>query len=240
MALFVTLGLSVVFALGMLSGRLTEKKEKLGKAVTSVSLGAMAGVAFLDLIPEIVEESQGWDYLKVALLVAVGIVVLMVLDHFVPEHEGKEESQEGNMVHIGIMSAVAIVLHNIVEGMTVYSVASSSFNGGVTLALGVALHNIPMGAFIYSTLKSERKGKRMAILAVSSLSTFLGGVCMMALSSVLSPSLFVTLMSLALGMVLYILFFELIPSVAKAREWKITLPSVALGLLLVLVTSFLE
>ena len=93
------------------------------------------------------------------------------------------------------------------EGMTVYSVASQSINSGITLALGVALHNIPMGALIYSTLESESRGKRNSILLLSSFSTFFGGLLMMALSSILSPSFFIVLMSLALGMVMYILFW---------------------------------
>ena len=149
MALLVVLCLSIVFGLGMVFAKLTSNKAHVQSFISSLSLGAMAGVAFLDLIPEIVEETSGLGYLLVIALCALGIVILKVLDHFVPEHEGSEESEEGNLVHIGIMSAIAIVLHNIVEGMTVYSVASQSLNSGITLALGVALHNIPMGALIY-------------------------------------------------------------------------------------------
>ena len=207
MALLVVLCLSVVFGLGMVFAKITSNKAHVQSFISSLSLGAMAGVAFLDLIPEIIEETSGLGYLLVIALCALGIVILKVLDHFVPEHEGSEESEEGNLVHIGIMSAIAIVLHNIVEGMTVYSVASQSLNSGITLALGVALHNIPMGALIYSTLKSESKGKRNTILILSSFSTFIGGLVMMGLSSILSSSFFIVLMSLALGMVLYILFW---------------------------------
>ena len=200
----------------------------------------MAGVAFLDLVPEIIGECGDIGIYWVILSLLAGIIVLKVLDHFVPEHEGKEESQEGNMTHIGIMSAVAIMLHNIVEGMTVYSVASQSIKSGLTLAFGVALHNIPMGALIYSCLKNENRMKRNVILLFSALSTVLGGVLMMLLSSVLSPSFFVVLMSLALGMVLYIIFWELLPQAIKAKDCKTVVPAFILGLLLVVVSVFLE
>ena len=240
MALWVVLCLSVVFALGMVCAKLTSGKAHVQSFISSLSLGAMAGVAFLDLIPEIVEETTGYGYILVAVLCVLGIVILKILDHFVPEHEGSEESEEGNLVHIGIMSAVAIVLHNIVEGMTVYSVASQSINSGITLALGVALHNIPMGALIYSTLKSESRGKRNSILLLSSFSTFFGGLLMMALSSILSPSFFIVLMSLALGMVMYILFWELLPSALHSKEKRITVLGAVLGLMLVVISMFLE
>ena len=239
MALLVVLCLSVVFGLGMVFAKITSNKAHVQSFISSLSLGAMAGVAFLDLIPEIIEETSGLGYLLVIALCALGIVILKVLDHFVPEHEGSEESEEGNLVHIGIMSAIAIVLHNIVEGMTVYSVASQSLNSGITLALG-ALHNIPMGALIYSTLKSESKGKRNTILILSSFSTFIGGLVMMGLSSILSSSFFIVLMSLALGMVLYILFWELMPSALHSKEKKTTIFGAVLGLLLVVASLFLE
>lgn len=240
MALLVVLCLSVVFALGMVCARLTSKKAHVQSFISALSLGAMIGVAFLDLIPEIVSETQGYGYIWVSLLCILGIIILKVLDHFVPEHERSDEREEGNLVHIGIMSAIAIVLHNIVEGMTVYSVASQSLKSGITLALGVALHNVPMGALIYSTLKSESKGKRNVILILSSFSTFIGGLLMMALSSVLSPSFFIVLMSLALGMVLYILFWELLPSALKSKEKKTTIIGTLSGLLLVVASLFLE
>ena len=240
MALLVVFCLSIVFIGGMLCAKLTFGRAHVQTFISSISLGAMAGVAFLDLIPEILEEAEGIGYLIILLFVIIGIVVLKILDHYVPEHEGSEESEEGNLVHIGIMSAMAIVLHNIVEGMTVYSVASHSIRSGITLALGVALHNIPMGALICSTLKNERKVKRNVILLLSSFSTFFGGLLMMALSSILSTSFFLVLMSLALGMVLYILFWELIPSSLHSKDKKSVIIGVAIGLLLVVISSVLE
>ena len=55
------------------------------------------------------------------------------------------------------MSSVAIILHNIIEGMAVYSMAAESLNVGVMIAFGVGLHNIPMGMIIYSTLVKEKR-----------------------------------------------------------------------------------
>lgn len=240
MALLVVFCLSMVFIGGMLSAKLASRKAHVQSFISSISLGAMAGVAFLDLIPEIIEETEGLEIVYVLILVALGVLVLKVLDRFVPEHEGSEESEEGNLVHIGIMSAVAIMLHNIVEGMTVYSVASQSIRSGVTLAIGVALHNIPMGALIYSTLKSEKRGKRNIILLLSSFSTFFGGLLMAALSSILSSSFFMVLMSLALGMVLYILFWELLPSAIHSKDRKTVVIGSLIGLLLVVVSAILE
>ena len=76
MALLVVLCLSVVFALGMVCAKLTSGKAHVQSFISSLSLGAMAGVAFLDLIPEIVEETTGYGYILVGVLCVLGIVIL--------------------------------------------------------------------------------------------------------------------------------------------------------------------
>ena len=50
MALFIVFCLSLMFALGMLFARLSEGMERVEKFITALSLGAMIGVAFLDLL----------------------------------------------------------------------------------------------------------------------------------------------------------------------------------------------
>ena len=95
MALLVVLCLSVVFALGMVCAKLTSGKAHIQSFISSLSLGAMAGVAFLDLIPEIVEETTGYGYILVAVWCVLGIVILKILDRFVPEQAGRDKTAEG-------------------------------------------------------------------------------------------------------------------------------------------------
>lgn len=85
------------------------------------------------------------------------------------------DCSNGNVIHIGIVSTVAIVIHNVIEGMAVYNMVEESIRIGLLMALGVGLHNISMGMIICSTLQKGKKSRMIKLLALASLSTFLVG-----------------------------------------------------------------
>lgn len=240
MALTVTLVLAFAFLIGILLGKFGQE-ERIEKISVSLSFGALIGVVLLDMIPEIIESTNSVKaFLFFFFFIFLGFVLLLILDRFVPEHEGSEKSAEGNMIHIGIMATSAIVIHNIVEGMSVYSVSSVVLKSGIILALGVALHNIPLGMLIYSTVKNEEKRKKYLVIILSSFSTFIGGLIMASLSRFITPVFVEALTSIALGMVLYILSMELLPSFRHFENKKKVLLWAIVGFLLVFVGSFLE
>lgn len=240
MALIVTLVLAFAFLIGILLGKCGQE-ERIEKISVSLSFGALIGVVLLDMIPEIIESTDSAKaFLFFFFFIFLGFVLLLILDRFVPEHEGSEKSAEGNMIHIGIMATSAIVIHNIVEGMSVYSVSSVVLKSGIILALGVALHNIPLGMLIYSTVKNEEKRKKYLVIILSSFSTFIGGLIMASLSRFITPVFVEALTSIALGMVLYILSMELLPSFKHFDNKKKVLLWAVVGFLLVLAGSFLE
>ena len=142
-------------------------------------------------------------------------IVLKLLDKFVPEHDNEHslshECTEENLMHIGIVSSLAIILHNIIEGMAVYSMTIESVKLGLLVALGVGLHNIPMGMVIYSTLEKEKKNKKIILLSLVVLSTFIGGLLMLLISNLLNEFVMGILICITLGMLLYIIIFELYP-----------------------------
>lgn len=236
MPLFITFLLSLVFLIGIALGSAGGKRDGIEDASVAIAFGAMSGVAAFDIIPEMIEAVREGEttLLSFVLFTSLGLVILILLDRFVPEHG------EGNLTHIGIMSALAIVIHNTVEGMSVYSLSSQSVSSGLLLALGVALHNIPMGMLIYSTTRKEKTGRKILIMTVASLSTLLGGLLMAALESIVSTSVVEILTSVALGMVIYILFFELLGDILKSRKRLFSLLWIMVGLTAVIVGSIFE
>lgn len=241
MALGITVFLGLFFLIGILIIHFTRHAELVEHISIAVAAGAMIALLFLDLIPEVFEIFSGRWYVVAVIFIMLGLLMLVGLDHFIPEHnEGGEEDTEENMVHIGLISAVAIILHNIVEGMSVYSIAMTSVAAGISMGVGVGLHNIPMGMLISATLTGEKRSKRYLILFLSCISTFLGGLMMMLVESVLTETLIGLLICIALGMVIYILFFELLPSMRHSHGRYVKWISAAIGFALVLVSAFLE
>lgn len=241
MALLITLFLSVAFVIGLLLAKLVKKRENVESFSVALAFGSMLGVVALDILPEMIKETADLRRLISNLLFAViGFGLLLLLDRFVPEHEGKEESKEGNLIHIGIMATLAIAIHNIVEGMSIYSVALSSISSGLLLSLGVALHNIPMGMLIYSTTRGEKKSKAIVTIIISSFSTFCGGIIMALLESRITENIVLSLTSVALGMVLYILLMELLPSVIHSENKKKSFLYGLIGLVIVFLGTLFE
>lgn len=239
MILVITFLLGLFFVAGAAAARLSDNTRKIEEISISVATGAMSALAAADIIPEIFHEMSGTGLIKAVLFTAAGVVFLKLLDRFVPEHHGDEESP-GAMIHIGIISALAIMLHNIIEGMAVYELGADSLRQGVIFAIGVGLHNIPMGMLVYSTLKGETGVKKYTVLFAVMISTFAGGLVMAALGSCMSHTLIDLLTCLTLGMIIYIISSELVPYMAAHRNYRVYAAGIAAGAAIVAVSLLFE
>lgn len=210
-----TLLLGLFFLAGFAIIKITSKHGII--EYISICLAALAMIYLLayDLVPEIIENFELREMWKAILCVVIGIAILKLLDLFVPEHEAHDASNSESLVHIGIMTAVAITLHNILEGMTVLSVATRDLTAGISLGLGVGLHNIPMGMLIFTSLEKEKGHKRFGLYFLTTISTFIGGLLMHFLSFHLTEEVLRLFECITVGMVLFILVFELVPSILK-------------------------
>ena len=147
------------------------------------------------------------------------------------------DASAGNAVHIGIISAVAIILHNVIEGMAVYSVALSAPADGALYAFAIALHNIPVGMLLFSTLKASRPSTRRAVVAAVAFSTFAGGLLMAALSHAVPEEVMVFFVAAAAGMICYILVMELAGRLVRSRPAWVSAAGCVAGFLIVVVAS---
>ncbi len=243
MGLLITFVLGVFFLIGVLFIHLGKNTKLVELLSISIALGTMSSLIVFDLIPEMLEHMEGISFIWVVLLVLVGICLLKILDLFVPDHDDHDaphKCSEENLVHIGIVSLIAIVLHNIIEGMAVYSLSIESIKTGALIALGVGLHNIPMGMVIASTMEHETKSKKIIAYSLAVLSTFIGGVIMTLIHSVISELIIGILICITLGMLLYIILFELIPHLIHSKNKKITIIGVIIGILIIIISSLFE
>ena len=244
MSLLITFLLGIFFLVGALVVKVGKNTRFIENISVSVALGTMVTLVIIDLIPEMLEHMEGVPIIFLILLILLGVVLLKVLDFFIPEHDHEHslhhDCSEENLVHIGIISLVAIVLHNVIEGMAVYSLSIESLKTGMLVALGVGLHNIPMGMIIVSTLEHEKKNVKIIAYLLASLSTFLGGLIMVLVSSVITDFVIGILISITLGMILYIVLFELLPHVLHGEKKMQSFVGVLIGVILIIVSSMFE
>lgn len=240
-------GLFIIF--GALIVLKTKNNDRLVSFSISMAFGVMSALVFLELLPESLEllneEYRWWIALGITVAaITVGILLLKVLDYFVPDHETTKNTPKAhreNLLHISIVSSIALILHNVIEGIAIYSSATSDISLGIMISLGVGLHNIPLGMVISSTYykANNSKKKTMLMILLISLSTFFGGVIMQVSASVSGGALGV-LLGITLGMLIYIIFLELLPQIKETKYKKETIFGILFGVFILLISLFLE
>ncbi len=234
MALLITFLAGISVIIGAQAARAARNPARISQLSISLACGAMTALLLFDLLPDIAETAGTDGAGRCILFLLIGVAGLKFLDLFIPEHEDTAANHDtGNREHIGVMSALAVILHNVVEGMTVYSMSLSSLSQGALFAFGIALHNIPMGMLIYSAISDRRRHVKAGILIVVSLSTVFGGILMTLMSRHLNEAVISALVCVAAGMIIYIAFLELFPHVLRTRPLRPALLTALAGFILV-------
>ena len=228
MTLLITFILGLFLLLGAVIARGVKEKETVEELSIAIGFGALLIVALFDLIPELAHTFNSDKFYVPVAFVLAGFGLLKVLDIFIPDHASNDdESRE--MIHIGLISAFAIIIHNVIEGMAVYGIALESMRQGVSLAFGIGLHNIPMGMLIYTTLKDEDRTKKYLVIGLATISTFAGGLAMTMMDGYMDAFIIDILIAMTLGMIIYILALELFPHMMRQGSAKVSVTGAIAG-----------
>lgn len=237
------MGLIITFILGLfiLLGALIAFLSKNNKSFINFSIGLAFSVisllVLLELIPHTLETlnnvNSKFNSIVILILFALsGIILLKIFDYFIPNHHSNHKN---NLEHIGLLTAVALVLHNIIEGMAVYNITKVSLSAGLLISIGVGLHNIPLGMIIASTMYqgNNSKKKTSIIVLLISLSTFIGGLLMIFLQDYFNTQIQGIILSITLGMLIFISIFELLPKIIKTKDKKNIVKGILTGIIFI-------
>ena len=253
-ALLLTLLVGLFILLGSFIGLNYKDNKRFTDFSISVAFGVIISLILFELLPETFEVLNGEigvvrTIFVIIILSLIGITLLKLLDLFVPHHEhevhhkhqhSSDKCHNDHLYHIGIMSSIGMIAHNIIEGMSLYLVSSTSLISGILLCIGIGLHNIPMGLVISSTLTSSNfsKNKVLKISLIVSIATFIGGILMFMIGGV-SELIEGILLGLTLGMLIYISIFELFHQVYHMKNKKITITGIVIGVVLLVIRILL-
>ena len=160
----------------------------------------------------------------------------MLIDYYLPD-KPISNTQDKSLFKVGIISMIAIILHNIPEGIATFVATNSSVSLGITLALAIAMHNIPEGISISVPLYYSTGSKKRAIMytLISALSEPFGALlAYLFLKDIMNDIILGILFSIIAGIMLQISFCELIPTTKKYNNKKTAIIFFILGVIFML------
>ena len=237
-----------------IGGALVLFKKDLSSNTLAGALGLSAGVMIFISLAEMFPEAQaeilsaghikyGKAYILAAFFIGMGLITL--IDFLVPEYENPHEAsglsleaQTSAMKKLGVMSALAIGIHNFPEGIATFIGALNDTQMGAGITFAISIHNIPEGIAIaipiYYATKS--KGKALLYATLSGFSEVIGALLCMAITHIFGIELtdggivFPLVMAAVAGIMIYISLDELLPTAEKYGKHHIAIAGVVGGM----------
>lgn len=233
-------GLSTMIGVFPIFIRLKDEDKIISSSLAFAS-GVMLCVSITDLIPESIMVLKGnfSDFLVVFLsfcFIVIGIVVSSMIDKYLPTINYE------SLYRVGVISMLAIIFHNIPEGIATFISTTKDTSLGISLATSIALHNIPEGISISIPIYYSTKSKFKAIFYtfISALSEPIGALLTYwFLLSFVNDMLLGLLFSFIAGIMLQISLTELLPESLSYKEIKLTKMFFAIGIVFMLLKNFI-
>jgi ZIP family zinc transporter len=211
-----------------------------------LSAGVMIYVSFVELLPNAINHiGEGLG----VLFFFAGIAFIGLIDLLVPEpenphnYEGLDQPETGQHDHrlmrAGLMTALAIGIHNFPEGLATFASALSDTRLGIFIAIAIAIHNIPEGIAVSVPIffATHDKNKAFVYSFLSGVSEPVGALFgYLVLMSFLTATVLAGTLALVAGIMIYISLDELLPMAHRYGHGHLVISGVALGMLIMAVS----
>lgn len=208
----------------------------------SFSASIMLLISVLELIPD------GFFFLKSKynLFLAILMLILMILIGYgINISINKKISEKGfnssNLYRVGILSMIALLIHNLPEGILTFLSSSVNINLGLKMSIAIMLHNIPEGIAIAVPIYygSGSKSKAFINTLVSGFSEPLGAIiAYLFLYKYMSNTLISIVLLFVAGIMISISINDIFKEAEKYSK-KYILIGFILGLVMILLTEFI-
>jgi zinc transporter, ZIP family len=207
--------------------------RKLLSTALGFSAGVMIYISFVELYSQS-EQSLTRVYGEMAgsAITALGffggMILIAAIDFLVPSYENpheiglveeiRERTQSRKLHRLGVMTAIAITIHNFPEGMATFFMAMADHTIAIPIVIAIALHNIPEGISIsvpiYYATGSRKKAFWYSFL--SGLAEPLGAIIgYLALRPFLTEQMMGIIFAVVAGIMVFISLDLLLPHAKK-------------------------
>ena len=215
-----------------------KNKENVVLISLAFAAGIMISISIFDLLPESFSFLfNKYNFLSIIFIVLLsfiaGMIVFKTLDKLLTK-------DVDNLYRVGIFSMIAIIIHNIPEGIITFILSTNDIRLGVLMGMSIALHNIPEGISImvpiYYGTGSFKKAFMLTLVA--GLAEPLGGIVFYFLfKNYISNLILGILFAFITGIMIYLSFKELLPKSLHYGKYNVTLSFFMIGILFFLIIS---
>jgi len=235
-------------------------KEQSTKVLTfamGFAAGVMLYVSFVEVFPEATDklisaygsEAAGTWVSIIAFF--AGMLLIAIIDKFIPSHENPHEfsdtqevseARKKKLMHVGMLTALALAIHNFPEGIATFVATLEDPSLGMTIAVAIAIHNIPEGIAvsmpIYHATGDSKKAFWYSFLSgvVEPLGAFLGYAILMPY---LNEMVMGILLSSVAGIMIFISVDQLLPAAEEYGEHHISIYGLTLGMIVMAISLVL-
>jgi ZIP family zinc transporter len=203
--------------------------------------GAMVYVSLVEIFwkadqafAELHDARTAYSYATLAFF--AGVLLLVLIDRFIPNPHGAMSSANGDQAQIkrvGLLAAFAITAHNLPEGLATFLATLDNPAVGVSLAAAIAIHNIPEGVSIAIPVFYATGSRAKAVLAtvLSALAEPAGALIGYALlAPFLSPTVFAVVFGMIAGAMVFLALDELLPTAKRYAVGHETVYGIVTGM----------
>jgi ZIP family zinc transporter len=246
--------------------------KRTSKKFLSLSLGFSGGVmiyvSFVELFPQAIVSLQTAYSSRMAQLLGCiaffgGMGVIALIDKLIPEYENPHEikqveaisgagqiaqtaqtPQDKRLLRMGVLSALAIFIHNFPEGLAMFVSGLSAPDIAYPIAVAIALHNIPEGIAVAVPLYYATGSKRKSFVwsFLSGLSEPVGAIIGFALLWLfvgISPVVLGFLFAAVAGIMIFISLDELLPTAREYGAHHLSIYGMVVGMIVMAVSLIL-
>jgi len=237
-------GLSTV--LGSLIIFFKFKEKNINRFITfclSFSLSIMIGISITDLIPEssyiiITNYKLFKGFLICFITFIIGVFLILWINNKINEKEWGTK----DLYKLGILNMIALMLHNLPEGIATFMSSYSDINLGIKLSIAIMLHNIPEGISIAVPIyyATGKRGVAIKNTLVSGLAEPLGAIlAYIFLHKYITYKLISIVLIFVAGIMITLSIHKLLPEALKYKEDKYIIYGLLIGALIIIINLLL-
>ena len=216
-----------------------EKQETIINKSLSFSLGIMLTLSIISLIPEAFSYQTEINIPNTIILliyIILGIILSQIIDYYL-----NTIISNNNLYKLGIISIIAMIIHNIPEGITTYLITKENFSLGLKLSIAITLHNIPEGISIAIPIYYSTKSRIKAFILTlfSSLSELIGSLIALLFIKDTNPLIMAFILSITAGIMIQISLYEIYPNIKLYKNKKTTYKYIIIGIIIMFICHLL-